>query len=91
MPLRSGWLIMPDPSIKAQKSWILAILVRFVGVMSGGIIGLFIGHGTGIVGGLFGAIPGISVFAFGGAVWGFSAGPDLVRAVLCFRSRSRKA
>lgn len=54
---------------------------RIVGSLVGGAIGFFVGAGTGIVGGVFGAIAGVLVFTTIGAVWGLSAGPDLVRTV----------
>lgn len=58
---------------------------RLIGTIAGGLIGAVIGTGTGIVGGPFGAIAGMSVFAIGGAIWGFSAGPDLARLIDRFR------
>lgn len=54
---------------------------RIAGTVGGGLLGLILGDGTGIVGGVFGGIAGASVFMFIGAIWGFSAGPDLARQV----------
>lgn len=58
---------------------------RIVGVITGGSAGAMIGAGTGIVGGPFGAIAGMTVFAVGGAIWGFSAGPDAERQIARWR------
>lgn len=61
--------------------------VRVIGTIAGGLLGSIIGAGTGIVGGPFGAMAGASVFTVGGAVWGFSAAPDVVRTISRWRSR----
>lgn len=52
---------------------------RFYGALGGGIVGFLVGSGTGIVGGIFGAVAGASIFTLIGALWGFSAGPDLAK------------
>lgn len=62
---------------------------RIAGTVGGALLGLFIGAGTGIVGGFFGGVAGASVFALGGAAWGFSAGPDLIGAIRRRRSKAR--
>lgn len=60
---------------------------RLIGTAFGGVVGFLVGAGTGIVGGPFGAVAGVTVFTVGGAIWGFSAGPDLVRAINRWRSK----
>lgn len=60
---------------------------RFAGTIGGALLGLFIGAGTGIVGGFFGGVAGVSVFTLGGAAWGFSAGPDLANIIRRWRSK----
>lgn len=60
---------------------------RLIGSLAGLFLGALIGSGTGIVGGVFGAIAGAGLFMAIGAAWGFSAGPDLVRALQRFRNR----
>lgn len=60
---------------------------RLVGSVVGGLIGFFIGAGTGIVGGMFGAVAGMMVFLTIGVLWGWSAGPDVVRMVRRLRHR----
>ena len=62
-------------------------MIRVLGTIVGAIIGGMVGAGTGIVGGPFGAVAGFTVFAVGGALWGFSAGPDLARFIQKLRSR----
>ena len=52
-----------------------------------GLLGFFGGAGTGIVGGIFGAIAGVSLFTVIGAIYGWSAGPDI--AALFGRIRRR--
>lgn len=60
---------------------------RIAGTIGGVLFGAFIGGGTGIVGGMFGGVAGASVFMLIGALWGFSAGPDLAQAVRRWRNR----
>lgn len=60
---------------------------RIAGVAGGAAIGFLFGAGTGIVGGVFGGIAGVSVFTICGAAWGFSAGPDFADAIRRWRSR----
>lgn len=60
---------------------------RIIGTVAGGIVGAILGTGTGIVGGAFGAVAGFAVFTTIGVVWGFSAGPDLARALARWRSK----
>lgn len=60
---------------------------RVFGSLTGGVIGFFAGAGTGIVGGVFGAIAGVLVFTAIGAAWGWSAGPDVMRAVQRWRAK----
>jgi uncharacterized protein YcfJ len=62
---------------------------RVAGVLAGGSAGAMIGAGTGIVGGPFGAVAGMTVFAIGGAVWGFSAGPDAERQFYRWREKRK--
>lgn len=62
---------------------------RIAGVLAGGSAGAMIGAGTGIVGGPFGAVAGMTVFAVGGALWGFSAGPDAERQISRWREKRR--
>lgn len=62
-------------------------LSRVAGTIGGAFLGLFIGGGTGIVGGVFGGVAGASIFMLIGAVWGFSAGPDLAQAIRRWRSK----
>lgn len=59
---------------------------RIYGTIGGGLLGGFLGAGTGIVGGLFGAIAGFTIFLIIGAGWGFSGGPDLAQAIQRWRS-----
>ncbi len=63
------------------------MLARIVGTICGVVLGGMIGAGTGIVGGPFGALAGVTVFIVGGGIWGFSAGPDLARQFQKWRSR----
>lgn len=60
---------------------------RIAGTIVGALLGIFIGGGTGIVGGIFGGVAGASVFMIIGAVWGFSAGPDLAQAIRRWQNR----
>lgn len=60
---------------------------RIVGVVAGATAGATIGTGTGIVGGPFGAVAGFSVFTIGGAIWGFSAGPDAAQKIADWRNK----
>lgn len=60
---------------------------RLIGTIVGGLIGAVIGTGTEIVGGFFGAIAGMIVFTIGGAIWGFSAGPDLANQITRWQTR----
>lgn len=60
---------------------------RVSGSLVGGAIGFFLGAGTGIVGGVFGAVAGVFVFTIIGAAWGWSAGPDLMQAVQRWRGK----
>jgi hypothetical protein len=46
-----------------------------------------VGGGTGIVGGIFGAIAGVLVFTIIGAFWGWSAGPDLAQTIKRWRGK----
>lgn len=54
---------------------------RVFGVIGGMLLGALLGSGTGIVGGVFGGVAGASIFIAIGAVWGFSAGPDIARKI----------
>jgi len=63
------------------------MIARVIGTACGAILGAMIGSGTGIVGGPFGAVAGASIFTIGGAIWGFSAGPDIVGQFRKWRSR----
>lgn len=58
---------------------------RLIGTAAGAILGAILGTGTGIVGGVFGAIAGLTVFTIIGALWGFSAGPDLAQLLTRWR------
>jgi uncharacterized membrane protein len=49
---------------------------KIIGLFGGALLGLFVGSGTGIVGGFFGAIGGASVFMFLFAALGYYAYPD---------------
>jgi len=60
---------------------------RILGSLIGASAGFLVGGGTGIVGGVFGAIAGVLVFTAIGAAWGWSAGPDLVRAIQKWRRK----
>lgn len=60
---------------------------RILGSLIGAFTGFLIGGGTGIVGGVFGAIAGVLVFTTIGAAWGWSAGPDVARTVQRWRSK----
>ena len=50
---------------------------RLIGALVFGLIGFLSGAGTGIVGGIFGAIAGAGLFTTIGIVYGWSAGPDV--------------
>jgi len=50
---------------------------RILGVLVCGPIGFFVGVGTGIVGGPFGAVAGVGIFTTIGVAYGWSAGPDV--------------
>ena len=54
---------------------------RMVGVAVGAMIGAVTGAGTGFGGGPFGAVAVATVFTIIGAVWGLSAGPDVLRQI----------
>jgi len=54
---------------------------RIIGLIFFGIVGLLIGSGTGIVGGVFGAVAGLFIFGVIGAIYGWSAGPDIVKFI----------
>lgn len=58
---------------------------RILSSLVGAFLGFMVGGGTGIVGGVFGSVAGVMVFTTIGAAWGWSAGPDLVRAIKCRR------
>ena len=58
-----------------------------IGALVFSLLGFFAGAGTGIVGGIFGAIAGVSLFTIIGAIYGWSAGPDI--AALFGRIRRR--
>lgn len=60
---------------------------RILSSLFGAFLGFLVGGGTGIVGGVFGAVAGVMVFMTIGAAWGWSAGPDLMRAIDRWRSR----
>ena len=60
---------------------------RILGSICGLLLGAFVGSGTGIVGGIFGAVAGASIFMIAGAVWGFSAGPDIAQILERFRRK----
>ncbi len=59
---------------------------RAIGGITGGILGFLIGSGTGIVGGPFVAVAGVSVFTVIGIGWGLSAGPDVADKLKAWRS-----
>jgi len=61
--------------------------IRLLGSLIGATIGFIIGFGTGIVGGVFGAIAGVMVFTTIGALWGWSAGPDLAQTIQRWRGK----
>ena len=63
----------------------MAVRVIFTTVF--GLVGLVVGTGTGIVGGLFGAIAGKWLFIAIGSMFGLFAGPDLSRAPRWLRQR----
>ena len=64
---------------------------RLASPLCGCAVGAFVGAGTGIAGGSFGAVPGLGVFAGGGAIAGFLAGPDADRILRRLKSdRSEK-
>lgn len=58
---------------------------RVIGAVCFGALGFFAGAGTGIVGGLFGAVAGVSVFTTIGVLYGISAGPDIASAAARWR------
>ena len=58
-----------------------------LGTLGGLLLGAIVGGGTGIVGGVFGAVAGASVFLVIGAAWGFSAGPDIARAIQRWKAK----
>lgn len=60
---------------------------RIIGAIAFGTIGLLLGSGTGIVGGVFGAVAGLFVFGGIGVVYGCSAGPDIQKFISKFISR----
>lgn len=60
---------------------------RVLGSLVGGAIGFIVGAGTGIVGGIFGAIAVVLFFTVIGVAWGWSAGPDLAQAIQRLRRR----
>ncbi len=60
---------------------------RVSGSLIGGTIGFFAGAGTGIVGGVFGAIAGVFIFTAIGVAWGWSAGPDVVHTLQRWREK----
>ena len=57
-------------------------VARIVGSVVGAVVGALVGTGTGIVGGPFGAMAGLAVFTIGGAIYGWSAGPDIADNLL---------
>ena len=57
----------------------MTMKARILGSLGGMILGALLGSGTGIVGGVFVAVAGASVFMLIGAAWGLSAGPDVAR------------
>ncbi len=60
---------------------------RILSSLFGAFLGFMVGGGIGIVGGVFGAVAGVMVVITIGAAWGWSAGPDLIRAIERRRSR----
>lgn len=60
---------------------------RIIGLIAFGMLGLLLGSGTGIVGGVFGAVAGLFVFGAIGAVYGWSAGPDIAKFIVQFLRR----
>ena len=64
-----------------------AMKIRILGSVVGALAGFLVGGGTGIVGGVFGAMAGVLVFTTIGAAWGWSAGPDLERAIQKWRRK----
>lgn len=52
-----------------------------IGALGFGLLGFVAGAGTGIVGGIFGAIAGVSLFTVIGIIYGWSAGPDIVALI----------
>lgn len=53
----------------------------------GGLLGFFLGSGTGIVGGPFVGVAGVFVFVPIGVFWGMSAGPDLAGKIREWKSK----
>lgn len=60
---------------------------RFCGMVVGGLLGFFLGSGTGIVGGPFVGVAGVFVFVPIGVFWGMSAGPDLAGKIREWKSK----
>lgn len=58
-----------------------------IGALIFSILGLLAGSGTGIVGGVFGAIAGVGVFAVIGAIYGWSTGPDIAALISRLRRK----
>lgn len=63
------------------------IKVRIIGLVAFGMLGLLLGSGTEIVGGVFGAVAGLFVFSVIGAIYGWSAGPDIAKFIAKFLKR----
>ncbi len=60
---------------------------RILGAVVFGLLGFWVGVGTGIVGGVFGAIAGVGVFTGLGVLLGIFAGPDLMQLFTRIRER----
>lgn len=60
---------------------------RMIGSVIFGMLGLIAGAGTGIVGGVFGAIAGVGLFTVIGAIYGWSAGPDIASLISRLRRK----
>jgi hypothetical protein len=60
---------------------------KIIGLMGGALLGLFLGSGTGIVGGFFGAVAGASVFMILFAGLGYYAYPDVMEKIGRWRQK----
>lgn len=61
-----------------MRRFIMHCVLRFVGILSGGLIGAAFGGGSGVVwGGGGGGMPGAALFTLIGSIVGFFVIPDL--------------